>query len=168
MTDLIIGGQSFRIEDVQQQATVQTISVNGDQVIVELLKEVGRDPLELLVRVEDRIFRIVIGRGNENGIPIRLNGRQLNAAFGVGEGVGRAKRVQQVEGPVVITAPMSGRIASLKVEVGGRAEEGQSLVILEAMKMENEIHAPKSGVVTQISVKPGQDVALHEVLAEVS
>ena len=155
----------FRIEDIQQQATVQTISVNGDQFRVELLKEMGRDPFELLVRVENRIFRIVVDRGNENGIPIRLNGKQLNAAFGVGEGAGRAKKVQQVEGPIIITAPMSGRIASLKVEVGGRAEEGQSLVILEAMKMENEIACPRRGIVREVYVHEGALVKAGDKLA---
>jgi len=155
----------FRIEDIQQQATVQTISVNGDQFRVELLKEMGRDPFELLVRVENRIFRIVVDRGNENGIPIRLNGRQLNAALGVGEGAGRAKEVQQVEGPIIITAPMSGRIASLKVEMGARAEEGQSLVILEAMKMENEIACPRRGIVKEVYVHAGALVKAGDKLA---
>ncbi len=165
MTNLIIGGQMFRIEEIRQQATVQTISVNGDPITVELLKEVGKDPLELLVRVEDRIFRIVVERGNENGIPIRLNGKQLNAAFGVRGGAGRAKKLQQVEGPIIITAPMSGRIASLKVEVGGRAEEGQSLVILEAMKMENEIACPRRGIVREIYVHAGALVKAGDKLA---
>ena len=155
----------FRIEDIQQQATVQTISVNGDQVRVELLKEMGRDPFELLVRVENRIFRIVVDRGNENGIPIRLNGKQLNAAFGLGEGAGRAKKVRQVEGPIIITAPMSGRIASLKVEMGARAEEGQSLVILEAMKMENEIACPRRGIVKEVYVHAGALVKAGDKLA---
>ena len=165
MTNLIISGQMFRIEDIQQQATVQTISVNGDQVTVEILKEMGKDPLELLVRVEDRIFRVVVERGNENGNPIRLNGKPLNAAFEVGEGAGRAKKVQQVEGPIIITAPMSGRIASLKVEVGSRAEEGQSLVILEAMKMENEIACPRRGIVKEIYVHAGALVKAGDKLA---
>jgi biotin carboxyl carrier protein len=155
----------FRIEDIQQQATVQKISVNGDEVKVEIVKEIGRDPFELLVRVENKIFRIVLERGDENGIPIRLNGKQLNAAFGVGEGKGRAKQVQQAEGPIIITAPMSGRIASLKVEVGARAEEGQSLVILEAMKMENEIASPKRGIVREVYVHAGALVKAGDKLA---
>jgi biotin carboxyl carrier protein len=155
----------FRVEDIHQEATVQTISVNGNQVTVELLKEVGRDPLELLVRVEDKIFRITVERGNENGIPIRLNGKRFSASFGVGEGAGRAKRVQQVEGPIIVTAPMSGRIASLKVEVGGRTEEGQPLIILEAMKMENEIACPKRGIVKEVYVQAGALVKAGDKLA---
>ena len=66
-----------------------------------------------------------------------------------------------------IKAPIPGLIKTVFVAEGDRVEAGQPLFVLEAMKMENEIHAPKSGIVTQISVRPGQDVALHEVLAEI-
>ena len=61
-----------------------------------------------------------------------------------------------------------GLIKTVLVAEGEQVEAGQPLFILEAMKMENEIHAPKSGVIGQIRVKPGQDVTLHEVLAEIS
>ena len=67
-----------------------------------------------------------------------------------------------------IKAPIPGQIKSVLVAEGDQVETGQPLFILEAMKMENEIHAPKAGVVSQIAVKPGQDVARHEVLAEIS
>jgi acetyl/propionyl-CoA carboxylase alpha subunit len=67
-----------------------------------------------------------------------------------------------------IKAPIPGQIKAVFAAAGDRVEAGQPLFILEAMKMENEIHAPKSGVVNQIAVKPGQDVMLHEVLAEIS
>ncbi len=66
-----------------------------------------------------------------------------------------------------IKAPIPGLIKAVFVAEGDRVEAGQPLFILEAMKMENEIHAPKSGVISQISVKPGQDVMLREVLAEI-
>jgi biotin carboxyl carrier protein len=67
-----------------------------------------------------------------------------------------------------IKAPIPGMIKAVFVAEGDRVEAGQPIIVLEAMKMENEIHAPRPGVVTQISVKPGQDVTLHEVLAEVT
>jgi acetyl/propionyl-CoA carboxylase alpha subunit len=66
-----------------------------------------------------------------------------------------------------IKAPIPGLIKTVFAAEGDRVEAGQPLFILEAMKMENEIHAPKSGMVSQISVRPGQDVMLHEVLAEI-
>jgi len=67
-----------------------------------------------------------------------------------------------------IKAPIPGLIRAVFVAEGDQVEAGQPLFILEAMKMENEIHAPKTGVVTQITVKSGQDVTLHAVLAEIS
>ena len=78
---------------------------------------------------------------------------------------GRAARPTSRDGR--IKAQIPGLITSVFAAEGDRVEAGQPLFILEAMKMENEVHAPKSGVVSQISVKPGQDVMLHEVLAEI-
>ncbi len=66
-----------------------------------------------------------------------------------------------------VKAPIPGLIARLHVDVGQAVEGGQSLLVLEAMKMENEIRAPKSGVVRQVVVKPGQTVTLGELLLEV-
>lgn len=78
------------------------------------------------------------------------------------------RTVRPISGDGRIKAPIPGLIKTVFAAEGDRVEAGQPLFILEAMKMENEIHAPKSGVVSQISVKSGQDVMLHEVLAEIS
>ena len=58
-------------------------------------------------------------------------------------------------------------IARVLVSETDCVEAGQPLLVLEAMKMENEIRAPRSGIVSQLNVKPGQIVTLHEVLAEI-
>ena len=65
-----------------------------------------------------------------------------------------------------IKAPIPGVITRILVAVGDEVEAGQSVVVLEAMKMENEIKAPRNGVVRKLAVKPGQGVSLNEVLAE--
>ena len=57
-----------------------------------------------------------------------------------------------------VTAPMPGNILKVNVNVGDRVTEGQVLVILEAMKMENEIMAPCDGVVNQVLVAKGATV----------
>ena len=57
-----------------------------------------------------------------------------------------------------VTAPMPGNILKVNVNVGDRVAEGQVLVILEAMKMENEIMAPCAGTVTQVLVVKGATV----------
>ena len=57
-----------------------------------------------------------------------------------------------------VTAPMPGNILKVNVNVGDKVTEGQVLVILEAMKMENEIMAPCAGTVTQVLVVKGTTV----------
>ena len=54
-----------------------------------------------------------------------------------------------------VNAPMPGTILKVAVEKGQAVKEGQLLVILEAMKMENEILAPKNGTITQVAVQKG-------------
>ena len=57
-----------------------------------------------------------------------------------------------------VTAPMPGNILKVNVSVGQAVKEGDVLVVLEAMKMENEIFAPKAGTVAQILVSKGSTV----------
>lgn len=69
---------------------------------------------------------------------------------------------QVVEGTV--TAPMTGKILSVKVKKGDQVELGQVVCILEAMKMENEITAPKDGTVREVYVSEGSPVSEGEPL----
>ncbi|QKW10757.1 acetyl/propionyl/methylcrotonyl-CoA carboxylase subunit alpha [Streptomyces sp. NA04227] len=66
-----------------------------------------------------------------------------------------------------LTAPMPGTVTVVKVAVGDRVEAGQSLVVVEAMKMEHVVSAPHAGTVTELDVSPGTTVAMDQVLAVV-
>jgi biotin carboxyl carrier protein len=68
------------------------------------------------------------------------------------------KQVQVSQGAEVVTAPMPGTILNINVNEGDAVKEGQVLLILEAMKMENEILAPKDGKVVSIPVTKGSSV----------
>ncbi len=63
-----------------------------------------------------------------------------------------------VEGDCTVKAPMPGSVLDVKVDVGDQAFEGDVLIILEAMKMENELTAPQAGTVKEILVKKGDTV----------
>ena len=63
-----------------------------------------------------------------------------------------------VSGGESVNAPMPGNILKVAVKVGDTVKEGQLLLVLEAMKMENEIFAPKSGTVAQVLVSKGATV----------
>lgn len=77
------------------------------------------------------------------------------------------RSVRPLSGDGRIKAPIPGLIARLNVEPGQTVEAGQTVVVLEAMKMENEIRASKGGVVRQVHIKPGQTVVLNETLVEI-
>ncbi|MBI4216072.1 MAG: acetyl-CoA carboxylase biotin carboxyl carrier protein subunit [Chloroflexi bacterium] len=65
-----------------------------------------------------------------------------------------------------VRAPMPGKVLRVTAEVGQRVERGQELVVLEAMKMEQSLKAPATGVVKAVLVAPGQNVAVGAVLVE--
>ena len=66
-----------------------------------------------------------------------------------------------------VLAIMPGKIIRVLVEVDQQVEEGKSVCVLEAMKMENELHARQSGTVRAVHVKPGDDVEKDQVLVEI-
>ena len=63
-----------------------------------------------------------------------------------------------------VNAPMPGTILKVNVKNGDTVKEGQVLVVLEAMKMENEIMAPKAGTITQVAVQKGASVNTGDAL----
>ncbi|MBS7658588.1 MAG: biotin/lipoyl-containing protein [Candidatus Bathyarchaeia archaeon] len=65
----------------------------------------------------------------------------------------------------IIKAPMDGTIIRIEKKLGDKVSEGEVLLVLEAMKMENEICAPKSGVIKELNVSKGASVRQGDVLA---
>ena len=76
-----------------------------------------------------------------------------------------AKPVTNNENGQTIVSPMPGTILRLEVSIGDTITKGDTLMILEAMKMENEILAPSDGVVKQLNVSQGSSVNSGDILA---
>ena len=71
-------------------------------------------------------------------------------------------------GRLSIVAPMPGKILSVKVKPGDAVKRGQAIMVLEAMKMENEIVAPEDGVVASVEVAAGSSVEAGALLASIN
>ena len=69
-----------------------------------------------------------------------------------------ATAVFAVEGKQTVASPMPGKVVKVFVKVGDAVTEGQPVVVVEAMKMENELKAPKAGTVTEVAAKEGSAV----------
>lgn len=67
-------------------------------------------------------------------------------------------------GGTVVSAPMPGKILKVLVQPGAQVKNGQNIMVLEAMKMENEILAPSDGVVREVKVKEGDNVNTGDTL----
>ena len=68
-------------------------------------------------------------------------------------------------GVVEILAPMPGKVVRVQLEAGAEVEKGAGVVVVEAMKMQNEMKSPRAGVIVSINVKPGDTVNAGDVLA---
>jgi biotin carboxyl carrier protein len=78
---------------------------------------------------------------------------------------GRRHGAVEAEGRQQIIAPMPGKVVRLLVQPGDRVQAGQGLLVVEAMKMQNEIRSPKSGTVERVLAQEGQPVNAGQVLA---
>ena len=72
------------------------------------------------------------------------------------------------EGAVKVNAPMPGKIISVKASAGQAVKKGDVILILEAMKMENEVVAPQDGTIASINVAAGDSVEAGAVLASLN
>jgi acetyl/propionyl-CoA carboxylase alpha subunit len=79
----------------------------------------------------------------------------------------RSRSSAGVQGKVSIIAPMPGRVVRILVNAGNSVVAGQGLIVIEAMKMQNELKAPRDGRVTAIGVKPDDRVNAGAVLATI-
>ncbi len=115
----------------------------------------------------------------ERKTTVEVNGRRFDVKIWVPESAGTAAPAAKAKKPArsasaagggagggsgKIEVPMQGTIVKVLVEVGQAVEAGQSVVVLEAMKMENQIEADKSGTVKAVNVKPGDTVGAGDIV----
>jgi biotin carboxyl carrier protein len=121
-------------------------------------------PGEYSVLVGDRSFNFVVGRaGGELTVSSRHGLNRV--AFFANRRAPSAAPVGQAAGRAEIRAMMPGRVVEVTVKVGEHVERGQGIVVIEAMKMENEVKSPRAGTIVQVGVAVGQTVEKGDILA---
>jgi acetyl/propionyl-CoA carboxylase alpha subunit len=156
---LEVGGKKLRVE-LPPGTGLMECSIDGRTVSVDARM---LEPGVLSLVMEGRQYRcvldgdgVVIG-GRRYGFEV-ADPRSLQGRRGAGGGA---------EGPRPVKAPMPGRVVRLLVEAGDDVAEGQGVVVIEAMKMQNELKSPKAGRVARVGVVVGDTVGSGDVLVVV-
>jgi biotin carboxyl carrier protein len=140
-----LGGDLFKVSiDGAPPHTVDATRLEGS--VISLLNgnrshevDVEEDGEALNLLVSEQVLRVEL---------VDERKKRLQPAKGAGG----------AEGRFVLRAPMPGKVVKVLVAVGAEVAEGQGLVIIEAMKMENELRSPRKGKVTGVTVQEGQTV----------
>ncbi len=141
-----------------------TISVNGKVVVAKIDKVSDAD---LFLSLEGKLYHVILTEANGGCIAL-VNGE----AYHIKVIDPTLEKLQSIVGkasafrhPDEIRAPMPGLVVKREVKEGESVKIGQGIVILEAMKMENEVKSPKTGVVQKLFVEDRQVVEKGEILA---
>lgn len=147
---------------------VDGISVDGEHVSAHI-EEVDGTPIFLL-NIDGTLHRLAVRRGENRGQYSIWSDSYRLEVDALDE---RRRAINDMSGaaaanvgPAPLVAPMPGLVVRINVATGDQVQPGQPLVVMEAMKMENELRSPSAGVVAAIRVQPGAAVEKGAVLIE--
>lgn len=152
-----------------------TVVVDGKRYPVEVSDElevsVGDRVFRTAVHMECGRYRVRVGRRSFTfaleGRTLSLRGKPQDVRFeGFFRASGAAARASDAEAALgtIVRAPMPGRVIAVMVRMGDTVALGTPLLVLEAMKMQNEIPSPAEGVVKEVKVSPGSAVGKDDPL----
>lgn len=128
-----------------------------------------------VLEVEPGVYSILFeGRSLEarveraaDGLVVNIGARRFVVEVEDPRRPGKRPKSFHGEGPRTVMAPMPGKVVRVLVAEGDRVEAGQGLLVVEAMKMQNEMKAPKTGRVVLLSAREGATVGAGEILASI-
>ena len=140
---IAVDGRKYDIDIIEVENGVYSIIYNGHSYNVELIE--GESSKKFVVNTFAKSFNIEVIDAETKYIRNRNQG-------------------QEVEGSNNIQSPMPGKIVKIPVSVGERVETGQTLIVVEAMKMQSEFKSTGDKIVSEILVKEGDTVDAHQVM----
>lgn len=141
--------------EVERYGGGYLVRLNGQEMILELVP--AGESLYAL-RYQDGRQQLFLYRRDRGETTIDIAGKKVHLAIVDPLAAKRARRGDDTHGDAVVKAIMPGRVVRISVAPGDEVKKGSGLLILEAMKMENEIAAPRDGKVAEVHVSPGATV----------
>lgn len=143
------------------------IRIGKRDYIVQLRSD---EKLGTYILWKNRKYPVEIVRSRQNKYEILFNDISYTFTVETPFSLQRLKVINSRKGMIdseVIKAPMPGKIIEVLVREGSSVLRGEPVVILEAMKMQNEIQSPVNGRVTKVNARPGTNVMKEDVLVEI-
>ena len=165
---LVINGREHTLEWAKGE--VFSCALDGTPFNAEAT-EISPCVFSILIRGKSYTVRIAGSEAGAGGVPAEnqygasVEGRAYSVALRDPRRWSRGDGAAVREGPQRITAPMPGKVMRVLVVEGAQVDAGQGLIVVEAMKMQNEIKAPSAGVVKKLLVAAGQPVSAGDSLA---
>jgi biotin carboxyl carrier protein len=155
-------GAAKRVVEIARVENGWRISLDGHLLDADVA-EVAPHTLSILLR--GRVHEVRVAPAPNGALQIQ-DGLHAFIAQVIDPRAWRSRRhgAAEAEGRQQVAAPMPGKIVRVLVQAGEKVEAGQGLVVVEAMKMQNEIRSPKSGSVERVLASEGQAVNAGDVL----
>jgi biotin carboxyl carrier protein len=150
------GGETRSVELKELAETAYEVTIDGQTVHVDAARS-GKTIYSIIEN--GRQFEVIVDETGAHGFDVLVGGQLLHLqAFDERSRLLAATAKASASGPQRVEAEMPGKVVKISAPVGTPVQEGQGVVILEAMKMENEIKSPVDGVVSEVGVSEGQTV----------
>ncbi len=161
-----ISGENHEVELKRDDRTV-TATVDGREYQLDISEpEKG----VYLIKDENKISSVSVSRsiGSDTAFAVTLHGKELDIDIIDPKRLrGAGKADEDAAGKAEIKTAMPGKVVRILVELGAEVAKGDGIVVVEAMKMQNELKAPKDGVVAEIRAAEGQTVNAGDILVVV-
>jgi biotin carboxyl carrier protein len=159
-------GEKTCVIELEREAVGWRVTLDGQPVTVDAV-EIAPNTLSILL--DGHSFEITVTPSPGDKLNLHAGSQEFIAeVIDPRAWSGRRHGNVEAEGCQQIVAPMPGKVVRLLVQAGDHVEAGQGLVVVEAMKMQNEVRSPKSGTVERILAREGQAVNAGEVLCVVA
>ena len=165
-------GRRRRTIEVQRSAGGWAVTLDGRPLFVDFVRT--GDRWSMLVRRADADMasvshEVAIESRGQGTHVVHVDGHPVAVSLAApGRRHSRSADGATDSGPVSIVAPMPGRVVKVLVTPGAAVTARQGLVVVEAMKMENELRAPRAGTVAEIRVREGAPVEANAVLVVIT
>jgi biotin carboxyl carrier protein len=165
MTLLTVEGKRYRLGIITGEDPSWAIPVDEKTIALEVLRLSSTQPPTLYVRAGGRVIGVSVRTHQDHRVYlVELNGSPLTVNLEEDSHSDVTSKSTILDGPALVNSPMAGKIASVKTSLDSKVDEGESLMVLEAMKMQNEIVSPRSGTVKELYVKQGDLVKAGDKL----